>query len=155
KPVPTTAVEPMKRPDFTPTPTAPVAPTHEPDPEPTVALQTKREPAFGKPGMDSGSGKTMPVSLAAAADSGLLEFDMGSLSLDLNGPITESPALARGLAVAVPAAPQGPLETKFALAEEFRALGDSDGARSLASEVFAQADGALKSKAQAFLNALS
>ncbi|NQW93113.1 MAG: fimbrial protein FimV, partial [Polaromonas sp.] len=47
KPVPTTAVEPMKRPDFTPPPTAPVAPTHEPDPEPTVALQTKREPAFG------------------------------------------------------------------------------------------------------------
>jgi pilus assembly protein FimV len=48
-----------------------------------------------------------------------------------------------------------PLETKFQLAEEFRALGDPDGARSLADEVLAEASGPLKVKAQAFLNALS
>jgi pilus assembly protein FimV len=48
-----------------------------------------------------------------------------------------------------------PLETKFLLAEEFRSLGDSDGARSLAEEVMAEAKGPLKVKAQAFLNALS
>ena len=83
----------------------------------------------------------------------MLEFDLGSLSLDLNGPTTQSPALAP--AAAAPAAVEGPLETKFALAEEFRALGDSDGARALASEVVAQAQGSLKTKAQAFLNALS
>ena len=40
------------------------------------------------------------------------------------------------------------------LAEEFRALGDPDGARSLAEEVASQASGSLKTKAQAFLNAL-
>ena len=81
---------------------------------------------------------------------------MGSLSLELDAPITESPTLAKATVAAEPAlVEEGPLETKFALAEEFRALGDSDGARSLASEVVAQADGALKSKAQAFLNALS
>ena len=90
-----------------------------------------------------------------AADSGMLEFDMGSLSLDLDAPITESPTLAKATAAPAPAVVEGPLETKFALAEEFRALGDSDGARSLANEVVAQADGALKTKAQAFLNALS
>jgi FimV-like protein len=48
-----------------------------------------------------------------------------------------------------------PLETKFLLAEEFRSLGDTDGARSLAEEVLAEAKGPLKVKAQAFLNALS
>lgn len=90
---------------------------------------------------------------SAAVDSGMLEFDLGSLSLDLNGPASESPTLAS--AAAAPAPVEGPLETKFALAEEFRALGDSDGARSLASEVVAQAQGSLKTKAQAFLNALS
>ena len=98
-----------------------------------------------------------PVANAAPAaiDNGMLEFDMGSLSLELDAPITESPTLAKAAVAAAPAVVEGPLETKFALAEEFRALGDSDGARSLASEVVAQAQGALKTKAQAFLNALS
>jgi pilus assembly protein FimV len=50
---------------------------------------------------------------------------------------------------------EDPLEIKFLLAEEFRILGDSDGARSLADEVLAKARGPLKVKAQAFLNALS
>ena len=85
---------------------------------------------------------------AATADSGMLEFDMSSLSLDL-GPITQATE---------PAATdndEDPLEIKFLLAEEFRSLGDTDGARSLADEVLANASGPLKAKAQAFLNALS
>ncbi|WP_309678891.1 FimV/HubP family polar landmark protein [Polaromonas sp.] len=86
---------------------------------------------------------------APANDSGLLEFDMDSLSLDLNGPTTESPAHAMA------DASNDPLETKFQLAEEFRALGDPDGARSLAEEVLDNARGPLRVKAQAFLNALS
>lgn len=89
---------------------------------------------------------------AAVMDHGMLEFDMGSLSLDLDGPTTESSAPVVDTAAAVA---EGPLETKFALAEEFRALGDMDGARALAEEVLAQAKGSLKSKAQAFVNALS
>ena len=90
---------------------------------------------------------------ASTLDSGMLEFDMGSLSLDLDAPITESSTLAR--AAAETGVLEGPLETKLALAEEFHALGDSDGARLLASEVIAQADGALKSRAQAFLKTLT
>ena len=84
----------------------------------------------------------------ASADSGMLEFDMSSLSLDL-GPTTQAPTPA--------AADKGhdPLEIKFLLAEEFRALGDSDGARSLADEVLVKASGPLKAKVQAFLNTLS
>lgn len=88
-------------------------------------------------------------------NTGMLAFDMGSLSLELGTPFTENPRSAKAAVAAAPAMVEDPLETKFALAEEFRALGDSDGARSLASEVVDQADGALKLKAQAFLNALS
>jgi len=86
---------------------------------------------------------------------GMLEFDMGALSLDLDGPTTESPAIAAAPASASAVDLEDPLETKFALAEEFRAIGDTDGARSLAEEVLAQSSGSLKAKAQAFLNALA
>jgi pilus assembly protein FimV len=86
----------------------------------------------------------------AAADSGMLEFDLSSLSLDLQEPTTESLPIAD-----VAAQSNDPLETKFLLAEEFRSLGDPDGARALAEEVLAKAAGPLKVKAQAFLSALS
>ena len=89
---------------------------------------------------------------AQALDSGMLEFDMGSLSLDLGSPTTESPTLS---GAASETASDDPLETKFALAEEFRALGDTDGARSLAEEVASQASGSLKTRAQSFINGLS
>ena len=92
-----------------------------------------------------------PAQLLPAASNGLLEFDLGSLSLDLDTPASSSLSPTKN----EPAHIDGPLEIKFALAEEFRALGDNDGARSLASEVVAQGQGALKTKAQAFLNALS
>lgn len=92
-----------------------------------------------------------PAPAPAVADSGMLEFDLGSLSLDLNGPTTESPAPV----MEASSSSDDPLETKFMLAEEFRSLGDTDGARSLAEEVLAEASGPLKVKAQAFLNALS
>ena len=79
---------------------------------------------------------------------GMLEFDLGSLSLDLGtDPRTSATVLA--------GQEDDPLEIKFLLAEEFRVLGDSGGARSLAGEVVAKAKGPLKLKAQAFLNTLS
>ncbi len=94
--------------------------------------------------------KTAPAPVVAEPDSGMLEFDLGSLSLDLGGPSTESPTLSP-----IEEAGDDPLATKLALAEEFQALGDMDGARSLAEEVASQSSGPLKSKAQAFLNGLS
>lgn len=110
--------------DFTPEPIA--------APKPVLATKAAAAPA------------------PAASDSGMLEFDLGSLSLDLDdGPATESPIHTQA------AASNDPLETKFQLAEEFRSLGDPDGARSLAEEVLAEAKGPLKVKAQAFLNALA
>ncbi|MEJ7930775.1 FimV/HubP family polar landmark protein [Ramlibacter sp. AN1015] len=44
-----------------------------------------------------------------------------------------------------------PLETKLSLAEEFHAIGDIDGARSLAQEVCSEAMGALRDRAERFL----
>ena len=85
---------------------------------------------------------------APADHIGMLEFDLDSLSLDL-GPATKPPAGA------LASSEKDPLEIKFLLAEEFRTLGDSEGARSLADEVVAHAKGPLKFKAQAFLNTLS
>ncbi len=47
-----------------------------------------------------------------------------------------------------------PLARKLELAEEFRQIGDVEGARDLLEEVIAKADGILKSKAQAMLDGL-
>ena len=44
-----------------------------------------------------------------------------------------------------------PLATKLALAEEFNAIGDADGARTLIEEVVAESSGALKIRAQRML----
>jgi pilus assembly protein FimV len=133
-------------------PPAPAAkPAPAPEPEASFlseGLNFTPEP-FTPPPKPVAAAKAAP---APAADSGMLEFDLGALSLDLDGPSTESPAHA-----VEPSSGAGdsPLETKFLLAEEFRSLGDTDGARSLAEEVLAEASGPLKVKAQAFLNALS
>jgi pilus assembly protein FimV len=79
-----------------------------------------------------------------------LDFDFGDLSLDLDAPVapTSSPASADL------AAQEDPLATKLALAEEFSAIGDHEGARALMEEVLAQATGDLKTSAQAALDKL-
>lgn len=75
-------------------------------------------------------------------------FDLSGLSLDLGTPDTPAPERA----VAAPATPEDPMATKLALAEEFNAIGDSDGARTLIEEVIAEAHGDLKTRAQALLS---
>jgi pilus assembly protein FimV len=84
-----------------------------------------------------------------------LEFDFGNLSLDLpktNTDITSAVAAS----AAVDAGITGdPLETKLALAQEFREIGDFDGARAMAEEVFAEAKGPLKARAQRMVADLS
>jgi pilus assembly protein FimV len=89
------------------------------------------------------------LAAAAAPDSGMIEFDLGSLSLDLDRSVPADDSAS------VPAQTPGndadPLETKLALAQEFRSIGDSDGARALVEEVVVSATGPLKAKAQRFL----
>lgn len=99
---------------------------------------------------------TSPVTTSAGGlNSGMLEFDFDSLSLDLGTHSAEDEAAGDSGAVAGSSSSDSPLETKFSLAEEFRSLGDAEGARSLAQEVVAEAQGPLKAKAQAFINALA
>ncbi len=130
-PLPTLAAEPTE----TAADTAPLS-----EPLPTLADETPD----ALPDLDF----SLPESAAPQkSDEGLLEFDLGSLSLDLDDdPITESGALPNGH--------EDPLETKLALAEEFKAIGDDDGARALIEEVIAEAAGDIKSKAQRALKQL-
>ena len=113
-----------------------------------------------------------PPVASATKDDRMIEFDLGLLSLDLDAPAPaaeaatpQEPVRAATAAAAVPEpsaddmlSTQGleepgsdPLATKFALAQEFNAIGDPDGARSLAEEVLAEASGELRTRAQKFL----
>ena len=85
---------------------------------------------------------------AQTADTGLMEFDLGSLSLDLESP-------ADGPTQAPDSVGEDPLETKLALAEEFISIGDEDGARALIEEVVSEASGDMRAKAQRALAKLS
>lgn len=94
-----------------------------------------------------------------AKDSSPMEFDLGELSLDLNAPSKPMAAPATKVPTPAPeftddgsaAAQDDPLATKLALAEEFNAIGDTDGARTLIEEVVAESSGALKTRAQRML----
>ena len=83
---------------------------------------------------------------APSADAGL-EFDLGSLDLDL-GPTAEPAAPAQP----VHNLTDDPLSTKLDLAQEFNSIGDSEGARALIEEVLAEATGPLKERAQKMLS---
>jgi pilus assembly protein FimV len=48
-----------------------------------------------------------------------------------------------------------PMERKLELAEEFRQIGDAEGARDLLQEVIAKASGPMKARAQALLDELT
>lgn len=128
---------------------------YEPTPLPEISLSmdgvslTEKESSA-----DEGFGATNSMSVRAQApknpelDSGMLEFDLGSLSLDLD---TSSPELAD----APSTENEDPLGTKLALAEEFVSIGDEDGARALIEEVVAESSGEMRAKAQRALASLS
>lgn len=89
-----------------------------------------------------------------------LEFDLSDISLDLDEPPVAQAAEVDALPdVSIEEEADqddsgDPLARKLELAEEFRQIGDVEGARDLLEEVVANADGALKSKAQALLKEL-
>ncbi|MDO8419212.1 MAG: FimV/HubP family polar landmark protein, partial [Rubrivivax sp.] len=115
----------------------------------------------------------VPAPAPSAPDSASmgLDFDLGDL--DLSG--VSSPTPVSGAApTSAPQTPVAldfgdfdvdapaeaasedgdPLARKLELAEEFRQIGDLEGARDLLEEVVAKADGALRSKAQGMLDTL-
>jgi pilus assembly protein FimV len=90
-----------------------------------------------------------PAASSASAGNDLMSFDLNGLNLDLD---EGSQAV---LSEAEQVTEESPLDTKLSLAEEFRAIGDLEGARSLAEEVLAEASGTLKTKARTFLSDLA
>jgi pilus assembly protein FimV len=115
----------------------------------TESFKQQAETSFGS----TSPAPLPPLELAdqgdASSDMGMLEFDLDSLSLDLgdsSGPIAEPDQETD--------THEDPLVTKLALAEEFRAIGDDDGARALIDEVIAEATGDMKIKAQRALSNL-
>jgi pilus assembly protein FimV len=113
-----------------------------------------------------------PPAPAPAPTPAAQEFDLSGISLDFDLPESASAAtpvvaaVARGSAtdfgaIELPAigadgdAASDPISRKLELAEEFRQIGDTEGARDLLQEVVAKAEGALKAKAQGMLDNLS
>ena len=138
-----------------------VAPAPKPTVKPPVTSTVKptvERDAFKSQALAS-YGATAPTPLAPvesvkpgkeALDSGLIEFDLGSLSLDLN-----DSSIATSAAPLHELEPEDPLTTKLSLAEEFSAIGDDDGARALIQEVISEASGDMKIRAQKALTRLS
>jgi pilus assembly protein FimV len=110
-----------------------------------------------------------PAKAPAAAQSKAMEFDLGDLgdlSLDLDRPAGGSASLSEpaldfsavtgaGELAAHASEPTDPLARKLELAEEFRQIGDVEGARDLLEEVIAKASGPMKARAQSMLDGIA
>ncbi len=113
--------------------------------------------AFELPPLPTSAAPSPVATKVEPVSSGMIEFDLGSLSLDLDAgqPASVGKPAQAPSAVEFHDSGEDNLATKLALAEEFFTIGDTDGARSIAQEVLAEASGALKVKAQRFLAELS
>jgi pilus assembly protein FimV len=120
--------------------------------------------------LDSGATRTIPVQRAAAAPKpadSALDFDLGDLGAEsptvrIAKPPAPEPALDFGEfsiggepLLPVPSEEDAPLARKLELAEEFRQIGDLEGARDLLEEVVSKGDGALQAKARGMLDKLA
>jgi pilus assembly protein FimV len=117
-------------------------PAHSEEETSASVAQTTPGALSAPPAVAESEAKEVP-----AQDFGMLEFDLGSLSLDLGEESQSAPSPE-------PAKAEDPLATKLELSEEFIAIGDIDGARTLIEEVIAEASGDLKLKAEKALNDL-
>jgi pilus assembly protein FimV len=115
-------------------------------------------PLSGFGGMDPDKTVMRPATPAQVQDKSNPQDSV--FDFDLDTPSTQS--LGGGMKGMTSTAPMGlggaasneSLARKLELAEEFRHIGDHEGARDLLEEVIAKADGALKSKAQGMLDKL-
>ncbi|MEP6874869.1 MAG: FimV/HubP family polar landmark protein, partial [Burkholderiales bacterium] len=129
--------------------TQPVAPPPQPAKQGAMSLD------FSVPEVPELQGKA-PAAVVEPST-----FDLSDISLDLDMP-TPAPAHAPAASAASGFGDLGlpgldadgeddPLSRKLELAEEFRQIGDTDGARDLLNEVVAKSTGAVKSRAQSML----
>jgi pilus assembly protein FimV len=121
----------------------PAAPTAATMPAPIATAPVDNSMEFDAPSLPQLSPEPA-AALSTPADEGLMNFDMGALSLDLGTP-SEQPTSTE----------DDPLATKLALADEFKAIGDTDGARALIEEIIAEASGDVKARAQKALSQLA
>ncbi len=143
---------------------APLMPTPDPvadngldfEPSPVETEEFKHQAAVSFGTTIAGPLTAPKAPEIAAPTPGLMEFDLGSLSLDLDD---AKPAMDddpnRNLPITAATPLEDPLATKLSLAEEFSSIGDADGARALIEEVLLEASGDVKTKAQAALAKLS
>ena len=130
--------------DFTSATTA--VPPPRPAPSPAVMDLDLDALTLDLPGDDETTRK-MPAAGAPAAPS----IDFGDF--DLTQP-TRRADLAPSPQIGPASETVDPIARKLELAEEFRHIGDLEGARDLLEEVIAKSSGALKAKAQGMLNQL-
>lgn len=136
--------------DATPEPTPPAVPAAAADAQPPAPpMAEAMDFDFDVQSTYAAPLPTAAPTPAPPADSELLPFDLGSLSLDLGDSGADRPTATEAAAPEPDA--DDPLATKLALAEEFQAIGDDEGARALAEEVLAEATGPLKAQAERFL----
>ncbi|MES2422846.1 MAG: FimV/HubP family polar landmark protein [Pseudomonadota bacterium] len=120
-------------------------------------IEERREPTLFGETLPAGPAPVKPTAApvappaadptqASAPAPGMIEFDLGSLSLE---PVSEAPAMVAAASSA--GSPNDPLEVKLELAVEFMAIGDTEGARTLVEEVLQQASGPVKARAQQML----
>ena len=121
--------------------TPPAQPEATPDPEDSLDFDVDT------PVAQNPVTPTAPTTEKTPTSNPDLDFDLGSLDLDLGA--TPEPATS---AQPVHNLADDPLSTKLDLAQEFNAIGDSEGARALIEEVLAEASGPLKERAQKMLS---
>ncbi|HWP18309.1 MAG TPA: FimV/HubP family polar landmark protein [Burkholderiaceae bacterium] len=129
---------------------------------PTAAAPSEPSMAFELPDLDlPAAPAAQPAAAQSQPDSRSMDFDLSDLSLDLgNGEATSGAASVPGALPDVLDLPadgdaSDPLARKLELAEEFRQIGDREGARELLQEVVSKSSGALKAKAQNMLAELA
>lgn len=127
---------------------------------PAAALTVPDLPTVAAPAVKASPRAAPAPAPAEAGHSVPMDFDLGEISLDLDKPVITRP---QGLDSSNPPLENidfsgddsgDPLARKLELAEEFRLIGDNEGARELVQEVIAKADGSLRMKAQEMLDGL-
>jgi pilus assembly protein FimV len=112
-----------------------------PDSEPTTMAMPKPKPPSDGLDFDLGDMSLDPPTVAVPAPAAP-DVDFGDFGIGSEAPPDDLPP------------DNDPLSRKIELAEEFRQIGDLEGARDLLEEVIAKSEGAVKSKAQGMLDKL-
>ena len=136
-------------------PTAPAAPvptplsSHIQPPNLDLDIAFAPPSELSKPPVPSARISAPAQSHGDAVDSTLIDFELEALAADAG-----AQSSSNGRTRQSDDADEDPLGTKLALAREFHAIGDTEGARALLKEVIAESSGVMRTKAERFLSEL-